>query len=104
MGERYNLWQKLGFKKKPKAALPVQAALANHLKSGSAPDNSALTDMLAAIEQELSARQKAIPTLSNGSTDEAAWLRKIRALEDQRFELLSQLHGNRIENYNQITP
>ena len=51
------------------------------------------------IERELAASYQTLRTLESGSPEEIYCMAEVRQLEDRRFQLLSELHGNRVNNY-----
>jgi hypothetical protein len=51
------------------------------------------------VDQELKASYEHLHTCEAGSVEEDECILHIRRLEDQRFQLLSDLHGNRVNNY-----
>lgn len=99
MGEqRKGFWQKLGFAKAEREPRLLPAALMRHMQTSSA---SLLQAALLDVEQELEKTYEEMRACPAGSQEEDTCLTQIRLLEDQRFDRLSQLHGNQIERYSQ---
>lgn len=59
----------------------------------------ALLTSMQSVDQELKAAYDYLHTCKTGSLDEGDCLLRIRQLEDRRFQLLSNLHGNRVNDY-----
>lgn len=59
----------------------------------------ALLTEMRQTEQELSESYKLVRQFENGTPEEDDCLARIRELEDRRFVLLGQLHGNRVNDY-----
>lgn len=99
-GHKRSLWQRLWQPKfndnKPQPGL-LQSALLKHLQEPS--QNNALAEVLATLNHELETRQATIKTMENGSPEETECLNELQGLENERFNILSQLHGNRIYDY-----
>lgn len=51
------------------------------------------------VDQELKSAYDYLHTCNAGSMEEEDCLLHIRHLENQRFQLLSELHGNRVNDY-----
>jgi hypothetical protein len=51
------------------------------------------------VDQELAASYEHLRTCEPGTVQEDDCLWRIRQLEDRRFQLLSELHGNRVKDY-----
>ncbi|WP_303674534.1 hypothetical protein [Vampirovibrio chlorellavorus] len=54
---------------------------------------------LQAIEQALEECSVVLKALPEQSTEEAGIIERLQALEMERFQLLGQLHGNRVNDY-----
>ncbi|MCE3233954.1 MAG: hypothetical protein K0Q50_134 [Vampirovibrio sp.] len=54
-------------------------------------------------EQELAESYKLARQCDTGTPEEDDCLAHIRELEDKRFQLLGQLHGNRVNDYQKLT-
>ncbi len=54
---------------------------------------------LQAIEQALEECSVVLKALPEQSTEEAGIIERLQALEIERFQLLGQLHGNRVNDY-----
>jgi len=59
----------------------------------------ALMSDMQQIDQELAQSRQNVRQCETGSRQEDECLARIRELEDQRFLLLGQLHGNRVNDY-----
>lgn len=57
---------------------------------------------LQSIEQALEECSLVLKALPEQSTEEAAIIERLQALEIQRFQLLGQLHGNRVNDYHTL--
>lgn len=84
-----------------KRELMARFALLSHAKSLD-PNVELLLDIRRTNQAIEQATQK-VRELDD-SEEESAWLEKIRALEDRRFQLLSQMNGNRLADYNTLSP
>lgn len=60
----------------------------------------ALMNDMQQIDQELAQSRQIVRECETGSPQEDECLTRIRELEDKRFLLLGQLHGNRVNDYN----
>jgi hypothetical protein len=55
------------------------------------------------IERELTESYEMLRSCESGSEEEDVCMDQVRALEDKRFQLLSELHGNRVNNYHLLS-
>lgn len=62
---------------------------------------SLLTEMHQ-TEQELAESYQLVRQCDSGTPEEDDCLMRIRALEDKRFQLLGQIHGNRVNDYQKL--
>jgi hypothetical protein len=59
--------------------------------------------LLNSIDEALENAYQVVRLLPNGIPEEEECLQGIRNLEDRRFELLSEIHGNQVQAYRWIT-
>jgi hypothetical protein len=97
--ERGRMWQALRQKQSEMTQMPL--ALLRYLRKPSA--NDALSQLLIALDDELQGAYLDLKDLETDSMAEEARIAAIRAMENERFELLSQLHGSNVSRYNQLT-
>lgn len=103
--ELVRLKEKLEGIKALKQELLVRFAMMTHLRGGNAPNPT--LELLAAIRrinQEIEAIRPKAQACPAGSADEEFLLGQIRELEDERFQLLSQVSGNQLSGYNILAP
>ena len=60
-------------------------------------------ELLKTMDQALENAYQVVHLLPGGTPEEDECLAGIRTLEDRRFDLLSQIHGNQIEAYRWVS-
>lgn len=65
--------------------------------------SSEMIEALQAMDQELTQCQALLKAAPVCSEEETSLMERIQALEIQRFQLLGQLHGNRVNDYNVLS-
>ncbi len=60
-------------------------------------------ELLQTMDQALENAYQVVHLLPSGTPEEDECLAGIRTLEDRRFDLLSQIHGNQIEAYRWVS-
>lgn len=90
--------------KKPTAA-QMELNRSNQLLGFARQSNTAKkqAELLQSLDQSLENAYQAARLMPTGSPEEDVCLDGIRNLENNRFELLSAIHGNRIQAYRWIT-
>ena len=87
--------------KKPQKAQATGLALGSQLLTFTRqPANQAeQLELLATIESALEAAYQVVRLMPTGTQEEEECLEGIRQLEDQRFFLLSEIHGSQVQAY-----
>jgi len=86
-----------------KKEMSVRFALLRHPDKARAGQMELLVE-LGNISRELESANRKIRDLPAGTPEEDSCLDRIRSLEDKRFQLLSSLNGDHIEEYNRFSP
>ena len=86
----------------PKPSQTEQRAVRSNQLLGftrSSKKNKQLVLLLDSLDQELQAAYHLVRQLQTGHPSEEEALEAIREMENRRFELLSEIHGNRVQSY-----
>jgi len=86
----------------PKPSQTEQRAVRSNQLLGftrSSKKSKQLVLLLDSLDQELQAAYRLVKELQTGHPSEEEALEAIREMENRRFELLSEIHGNRVQSY-----
>lgn len=102
MKHQNGIWEKIEGIKSIKKELLVRFAALRQVKT-SERNVDVMLD-LARLDEELEAAYVKVRQCEAGSVEEELCLGRIRDLEDERFQMLSVINGNRINDYNAVSP
>lgn len=66
--------------------------------------SSEMIQALQAVDQELIQCQTLLKAAPACSEEETALMERVQSLEIQRFQMLGQVHGNRVNDYQVLSP
>ncbi len=102
MKHQNGIWEKIEGIKTIKKELLVRFAALRQVKASDRNVDIMLD--LARLDEELEAAYARVRECETGSDEEELCLSRIRNLEDERFQMLSVINGNRINDYNAVSP
>lgn len=102
MKHNKGIWEKIEGIKSIKQELLVRLALVKQVKSSESQVDLVMN--LAKIDEELEAAYLKVRQCPAGTVEEDAALERARTLEDERFQLLSVINGDKINDYNAVSP